>query len=397
MIERDKEVAAPEAHPAIGRRTMLAALAGMACSPWARAAADHGFEVVHAFDAQEAFLPRGGLVQAPDGWLHGVSRRGGSDGLGNVFRCTPRGRLKSVISFTLDGELGWDTYAPLCPGADGRLYGANNYGGSSKLGTLYAIDTAGTAALVHAFAGSDGAFPMSGLTSASDGQLYGVTSEGGEHGHGVLYRVTPDGGFTALRSVQTGTSPSARLAEGADGYLYTVTEAGGAPGNGSILRFSRDGSSEEVVHVFAKDRLEGMAPSTPLLPLPDGSLIGTAVLGGEGHARLGLGTLFRLGADGTLTVLHHFTGKPHDAARPTSGVIADASGRLYGVTALGGLGGGTVYRFDPDGAFKLLHRFVGDDFVQGYLPTGELLLAQDGRLYGTTEDGGGIYRVRTGA
>jgi uncharacterized repeat protein (TIGR03803 family) len=96
-------------------------------------------------------------------------------------------------------------------------------------------------------------------------------------------------------------------------------------------------------------------------------------------------------------VLHHFIGKPHDGARPASGVIADASGRLYGVTALGGLGGGTVYRFDPAGGFKLLHRFVGDDLVQGYLPTGELLLAQDGRLYGTTEDGGGLYRVRTGA
>jgi len=394
MIERDHEASSLAEHSAIHRRTMLAALAGMACSPWARAASDHGFEVVHHFGLKEAFVPAGSLVQTSDGWLHGTSRIGGRHRSGSVFRGTPRGRLRVVASFSQSGEVGWDTYAPLCLGPDGRLYGANRYGGSSELGTLFAIDPLGQVTLVHAFAGSDGSYPMTAPLSASDGNLYGVTDSGGQYGHGVLYRVTPDGVFTALRSVQDAT-PSAELAEAADGYLYTVAEYGGS-GNGSILRFAPDGSSQEEVHSFGWKDPGGMVPSTPLLPMPDGSLVGTARLGGDGPGPLGQGTIFRLGTDGELTVLHHFTRKPHDGASPSGGVTSDAAGRLYGVTAEGGLGAGTVYRLDPDGTLKLLHRFVEGDDVNGYWPSGELLLAQDGRLYGTTDIGGGIFRVRTG-
>ncbi|MGM9490553.1 choice-of-anchor tandem repeat GloVer-containing protein [Ideonella sp. YS5] len=395
MIERDEEASDLAGHAAIGRRTMLAALAGMACSPRTWAAADHGFEVVHDFALKEAFLPAGSLVQTPDGRLHGTSRVGGRKRSGSVFRGTPGGRLRVVASFSQTGELGWDTYAPLCLGPDGRLYGSNRYGGSSQLGTLFAVDAAGQATLVHSFAGSDGSYPMTAPLSASDGSLYGVTESGGQYGHGVLYRLTPDGVFTAMRSVESATA-SARLAEAADGYLYTVTEYGGQTGNGSILRFARDGSSEEEVHFFGWKDPDGMVPSTPLLPMPDGSLVGTARLGGDGPGPLGQGTIFRLGTDGALTVLHHFTGKPHDGASPSGGVISDAAGRLYGVTQEGGLGAGTVYRLNPDGTLKLLHRFVEDDYVNGFWPSGELLLAQDGRLYGTTDSGGGIYRLRTG-
>ena len=380
----------------IDRRTVLACLAGGAFAPSAWSARDHGFEVVHDFNVKQAFLPAGSLVQAADRRLYGTSRVGGRYRSGNVFRGTPNGHLKVIATFTDDGELGWDTYAALCLGPDGRLYGTNRYGGSGGMGTIYAIDAAGTATLVHAFAGTDGAYPMTTLTLASDGYLYGVTSGGGQFDRGMLYRVAPDGVFTALRSVQS-AMPSARPTEAADGYLYTVTEYGGPAGNGTIIRFKRDGSSEEEVHVFDAKHLDGMVPSTPLLSMPDGSLVGTARLGGEGHGVYGQGTIYRLGTDGAVTVLHHFTGKPHDGAHPSGGVISDASGRLYGVTQEGGLGAGTVYRLDPDGAFKLLHRFVEDDYVNGFWPSGELLLAQDGRLYGTTDTGGGIYRLRTGA
>lgn len=379
----------------IDRRSVLGCLAGTAFAPAAWSAGDRGFEVVHDFNVKQAFIPAGSLVQAPDRRLYGTSRVGGRYRAGNVFRATSNGHLKVIETFTLTGELGWDTYAALCIGPDERLYGTNRSGGSHRMGTIYAIDATGAATLVHAFAGSDGAYPMTGLTLASDGFLYGVTTGGGEFGNGVLYRVAPDGAFTMLRSVQS-ARPSARPAEAADGHLYTVTEYGGA-GNGTIIRFKPDGSSEEEVHVFDANHLDGMVPSTPLLPMPDGSLVGTARLGGEGPGVFGQGTVYRLGTDGTVTVLHHFTAQPQDGANPSGGVISDASGRLYGVTNEGGLGAGTVYRLDPDGRFRLLHRFVEDDDVNGFWPSGELLIAQDGRLYGTTTTGGGIYRLRTGA
>ena len=49
-----------------------------------------------------------------------------------------------------------------------------------------------------------------------------------------------------------------------------------------------------------------------------------------------------------------------DGATPTSGVIRDKQGNLYGTTLLGGsAGGGIVYKLDPAGRETVLHNFTG--------------------------------------
>ena len=124
----------------IDRRSVLGCLAGTAFAPAAWSAGDRGFEVVHDFNVKQAFIPAGSLVQAPDRRLYGTSRVGGRYRAGNVFRATSNGHLKVIETFTLTGELGWDTYAALCIGPDERLYGTNRSGGSHRMGTIYAID-----------------------------------------------------------------------------------------------------------------------------------------------------------------------------------------------------------------------------------------------------------------
>ena len=76
-----------------------------------------------------------------------------------------------------------------------------------------------------------------------------------------------------------------------------------------------------------------------------------------------------------------------EGATPSPGLTDGGDGRLYGVTNLGGAGGnGAVFAIDPlSGVLTTLHNFDG---TAGARPTGELLLAQNGSLIGTTATGG---------
>jgi uncharacterized repeat protein (TIGR03803 family) len=369
----------------VNRRTALACLGGIALTPAAHAG-DHGFEVVHFFEVDDGYNPNGSLVQTADGQLHGTTHWGGKRQHGTVFVSSMRGRLKVQSSFSKHGATGWYTYAPLCIGPDGRLYGANYYGGPGNFGTLYTVDPAGEVSLVHQFAYTDGSLPFAGLVSASDGYLYGCTSSGGEFFKGVFYRLSPSGQLTALRSLEN--APKGELVEASDGHLYGVTASGGA-GQGAVIRLSPDGATLEEVHAFAADGHEGAQAEAPLLQASDGSLVGVAYGGGPA----GMGTIFRVGLGGGLTVLHGFTGG-HDSSHPGGGLVELAPGQFYGVTRGGYRDGGVVYRLGEDQSLKVLHRFADQDNVFGYGPRGRLLAASDGRLYGSTYFSGGIFRLK---
>ena len=86
-----------------------------------------------------------------------------------------------------------------------------------------------------------------------------------------------------------------------------------------------------------------------------------------------------------VTVLHRFNGT--DGVAPPVALTVGSDGRLYGTTIEGGkFNRGTVYAIDPrNGAFKTLHHFAADE---GQYASGQLLLASDGYLYGTTLEGG---------
>ena len=89
----------------------------------------------------------------------------------------------------------------------------------------------------------------------------------------------------------------------------------------------------------------------------------------------------------TLTSLHSFPAAPGDGALPQGGLIADATGNLYGTTLGGGIGNGygTVFKLTPAGTESVLHAFTGGD---GAFPGNTLLADAAGNLYGTTAGGG---------
>jgi len=96
------------------------------------------------------------------------------------------------------------------------------------------------------------------------------------------------------------------------------------------------------------------------------------------------------------TVLHSFDGA--DGAQPYSGLLLASDGRFYG-TAVSGNAFGTIYSMDTSGNFTLLYSFPGGS--GGAAPHGGLLQASDGSFYGTTTMGGSfnfgtIYRMIPG-
>jgi uncharacterized repeat protein (TIGR03803 family) len=105
----------------------------------------------------------------------------------------------------------------------------------------------------------------------------------------------------------------------------------------------------------------------------------------------GVGTIYRVGVDGSHIVLHSFD-YGTEGGFPLGALLLDRANTLYGVTSTGGpLSEGTVFKLTPQGVFTVLHSFSFTD-GQGYLPT-SLASSPNGDLYGTTSSGGPLGGV----
>ena len=123
-----------------------------------------------------------------------------------------------------------------------------------------------------------------------------------------------------------------------------------------------------------------------------GNLYSTTYAGGSKN----WGTVFEVDTNGKDTVLHSFVGGK-DGTTPTSGLIADAGGNLYGTTYWGGSancfdrnGCGVVYELSPgERGWKetILYAFKGAS-DGAYPGDGALVRDTAGNFYGTTLYGG---------
>jgi uncharacterized repeat protein (TIGR03803 family) len=292
----------------------------------------------------------------------------------SVFAAAQHG--KYIHSFEGLGD-GADPMGTLIADAAGNLYGTTFIGGNCEFacGTVFELSppvlpgTAWTETVLYSFTGgTDGAGPYAGVVFDLAGNLYGTTYGGGNPscfggGCGVVFELSPP-------SVQGGSWTEATI------YTFSGGSDGGMPLAGLIL----DGA---------------------------GNLYGTASLGGIGTKCNtivpGCGTVFELspptapGAAWTETVLYSFTGGS-DGGEPTSPVVFDKEGNLYGTTFSGGLdlslpsfGFGTVFELSPTGGEvwreTVLHSFSNAN-GDGCHPYGALIFGGSGALAGTTENGG---------
>ena len=214
---------------------------------------------------------------------------------------------------------------------------------------------------------------------------------GGGDGLGTVFRLTTDGAFSVLANLdtRTGANPLGALVEGPDGYLYGTAYDSGTNNNGTVFKVAKDGSGFTVLHVFGANgsnsvNSDGGRPYAGLAVGPDGALYGTTSIGGTG----GYGTVFRITTDGgSFSVLRNFQYGDGFGTYPQAPLVSSGDGAFYGTTLNGGAtGNGTVFRITTDGQFTTLASLSRDD--SGDSVPSNVILAQNGELFGMTEAGG---------
>ncbi len=269
-----------------------------------------------------------------------------------------------------------------------------------------ALARGGTEIILHEFAGRSGGLnPNSSLIMDTAGNLYGTTWAGGwgpcSEGCGKAFKLTPNGSGYAESVVYAfqgsatgdGQNPWGALTADAAGNLYGVTQKGGMAssscgpyGCGTVFELTPGASgkwTETVLYRFAYS--DGVNPTGKLIFDSAGNLYGVTLKGG---LNLG-GVLFELSPSaGTWTqkILYSFVGPYGMKGSQPVGIIFDGAGILYGVTALGGVGGaGVVFQFA--GGLTVIHTFSDTKGTNLQTPTGGLIFDAAGNLYMTMSRG----------
>ena len=115
-----------------------------------------------------------------------------------------------------------------------------------------------------------------------------------------------------------------------------------------------------------------------------------------------LGVIYKMTPAGKISVLHNFTGYPSDGALPYGILTQGNDGSFYGITYEGGtLNQGTIFKVSAAGTYTLLYSFsYANGVYDAFHPVAGLALGTDGNFYGVAESGGtdnagAIFKVTT--
>jgi uncharacterized repeat protein (TIGR03803 family) len=315
--------------------------------------------------------------------LFGTTPAGGAKGGGAIIKFAPTTNTAYIQqSFQKPGANPY--YTTLTPGNDGKLYGMTFNGGANNSGVIFSYDPAKSSYnILYDFYVENGAQPAGSLIQASDGKLYGMAVFGGNYGYGVIFSfdiMTMT--YTKLFDFQgdNGSQPNGSLFQNSDGKMYGMASSGGLADLGVI--FSFDPTSLNFTKLFDFDMANGGGPSGSFIAGDNGLLYGMCDNGGSGQG----GVIFAFNpANSTYAKLKDF-----DFASgyyPYGNLMKGADGKFYGMTYKGGDNNdGVLFSFDEtSGTYSKLNDFDG---VNGADPLGSLVQTPDGKIYGTTSDGG---------
>jgi uncharacterized repeat protein (TIGR03803 family) len=328
-------------------------------------------KIVYSFDPSkgDGIGPNGPLIMDSAGNLYGTTSSGPkymSDILDNgvVYELERQANgsftrkiLYTFLGYSKNSKDGAIPSANLVFDSAGNLYGTTRYGGEHNWGTVFELSPSGstwTEAILFSFdnSGDSGCQPFGGLVLDSAGNLYGTTNECGANSSGNVYKLSQSGGVWSQTPIYAfdpnnridGSTPYSGVVFDSAGNLYGVNQLSGAIGWGTAYELSpqADGTwTETILHSFGSGS-DGSEPfNAPVLDSA-GNVYGTTEEGGEYAG----GAIWEIspGAGGTWTesVLYNFKTKSGYYSVPSSGVILDSLGNLYGVTNQGGTeqGGG---------------------------------------------------------
>jgi uncharacterized repeat protein (TIGR03803 family) len=339
-----------------------------------------------------------GVIFDQSGNLYGVTAFGGLYNQGTVFQLTPSPGgtwTETVLHSFTGGPDGAQPMGGLITDGAGNIYGTAAYGGAPNCGTVFALSPSvsggdWTYTVLHAFIplSDDGCSPQADLMY--DGGIYGTTAGGGHTNQGtVFWMSTSGGGYTNAYFTRNG---GADPFGGLNSWGFGATCLGGKQNQGVIYTLAYHA---ETIRTFTVGGKAGTCPLGDLLTVGQYDMYGITWLGGAGgggtvyHFSPNPKSRFRPETTWVLSVLHSFPSFEGDGIYPTAGLTADSAGNLYGTTSAGKTSDGIVFELTPGAKNKwtetVLYSFSGPD---GSSPTSNLVFDNAGNLYGTTQKGG---------
>lgn len=231
--------------------------------------------VLATFYGIEQSYQSAGMVTGKDGALYGTISIGGATGCGTIFRIHPErdgrsARYEQLAEFTgTTGLLPGNEAGPLSPGGDGAFYGVTRTGGENSRGAIFRVGPDGTISSLGSMR-LEGDFPATHglLAPGPDGWLYGLPRTGKNCS---LFRIHPQ-----TRAVEPITSRGfgwgnwgwgGLVSDGAGGFL---TVSANFNGKGGITQFRPDGTFRHGPSFTGKTgKLPGAKPEHELIAVGD--------------------------------------------------------------------------------------------------------------------------------
>ncbi len=354
------------------------------------------YKVLHNFQFTDGNWPYGKLLEASNGYLYGMTYSGGANHAGVIFRLKKDGTDFTLLyEFPGNGVNGFHPLGGLIQALDGDLYGMTMEGGNSH-GNLFKIklDGTGFTNLMNFNATTTGSYPRGDLLQGPDQFLYGLTYRGGSANMGVLFKVKTDGtGYTKLiefNGLSNGSYPGTRLLLANNGKLYGVTQFGGTNDLGVLFSVNTNGSNFLKLIEF-DGSVRGSQGLGGLIQASDGHIYGMTNQGGSAN----MGLVFRVAPNGTgFTKIADFNGQ--NGANPAFGSLVEfQAGMFVGATSKGGPSDtGVIFSLSSSGIFNWLKIFPQDEgLIESLIPD-----PSGNNLFGVTSIGGssgngGIFKT----
>jgi uncharacterized repeat protein (TIGR03803 family) len=340
---------------------------------------------VASFNGTDGSDPQAPLILDSNDNLFGATTTGGANGKGTIFEQPAiNNNINVLASFTTNS--GSDPVGPLIE-SGGTFYGTASSGGSQNAGTVFVLNSGSSSITTLAsLTSSIGQTPNGGVVMDTGGNLFGTAALGGAGGNGAVFELAKGKStVTALASfpMGNGSDPNSGLTRDGNGNLFGITQSGGPLDEGTIFEIVSGSSTVTTLASVSGGGTNGLDPSGPLAVDSSGNVYGTMSSGGANSA----GTVFEIAKGiGSITTLGSFNAAT-TGSDPSTGLVIDGSGNLFGTTSGGGSGSdGTI--FEVVNGSKTITLVAAFNGTNGALPTAGLVVDANGNVFGTTSSGG---------
>jgi uncharacterized repeat protein (TIGR03803 family) len=327
--------------------------------------------------------PYGNLFQASNGKLYGLTYEGGTKNRGVLFEYDIANKAYSrKINFG-GGNKGENPRGSLIEVSNGKLYGMTSMGGTNGFGIIFEYDfiTNTFSKKVDFDNTTKGSSPYGSLIKASNGKLYGITYGGGVHSKGAIFEYDYVNNIFAKKKDFDGSIfgayPYGSLIQASNDKLYGMTSSGGVNNLGVFFEFNITFNSLKILKDFDETD-KGKKPYGNLLQAKNGKLYGITSQRGD---RVDPGVIFEYDIYTKVYNKKIEFGVNNNIRRPWGSLMQASNGKLYAME------GEIIFEYSINSNSISNEVSIYGTF-NGSIPYGSLLQASNGKLYGMTSEGG---------